>query len=83
MTRSIESAIPAQDEIGYWGPSDVLALAYRLWQTRGCPIGSSEEGWFRPEKKAIAPQEAGAGGVHRVAKSRGCAEKGPSISRIR
>lgn len=26
---------------------DIAALAYRLWQGRGCPEGSPEEDWFR------------------------------------
>jgi hypothetical protein len=26
---------------------DIAALAYKLWQGRGCPEGSSEEDWFR------------------------------------
>jgi len=25
---------------------DIAALAYELWQARGCPIGSPEEDWF-------------------------------------
>jgi hypothetical protein len=26
---------------------DIPALAYKLWQARGCPEGSSQEDWFR------------------------------------
>jgi hypothetical protein len=26
---------------------DIPALAYKLWQARGCPNGSSQEDWFR------------------------------------
>jgi hypothetical protein len=26
---------------------DISALAYELWQARGCPAGSSQEDWFR------------------------------------
>ncbi len=30
--------------------SDVVAaLAYELWQERGCPVGSDQEDWFRAE----------------------------------
>ncbi|HTS65350.1 MAG TPA: DUF2934 domain-containing protein [Candidatus Acidoferrales bacterium] len=29
----------------------VAALAYRLWQERGCPEGSPEEDWFRAERE--------------------------------
>jgi hypothetical protein len=33
--------------IAAFGHADIAALAYRLWQDRGCPEGSSEEDWFR------------------------------------
>ena len=26
---------------------DIPAFAYKLWQARGCPDGSSQEDWFR------------------------------------
>jgi hypothetical protein len=26
---------------------DIRILAYKLWQARGCPHGSSQEDWFR------------------------------------
>jgi len=29
-----------------FGHDDIAALAYRLWQARGCPEGSPEEDWF-------------------------------------
>jgi len=29
--------------------SEIAALAYQLWNDRGCPIGSPEEDWFRAE----------------------------------
>jgi hypothetical protein len=32
----------------------VAALAYALWQERGCPEGSPEEDWFRAEKELRA-----------------------------
>jgi hypothetical protein len=28
----------------------ITALAYQLWQNRGCPIGSEQEDWFRAEE---------------------------------
>ena len=31
--------------------SGIAALAYELWQERGCPIGSPEEDWFRAEQE--------------------------------
>lgn len=33
-------------------PHEEIALrAYRLWEERGSPIGSSEEDWFRAERE--------------------------------
>ena len=29
---------------------DVATLAYRLWQERGCPDGSSDVDWFHAEQ---------------------------------
>jgi hypothetical protein len=29
------------------GEEDIPALAYKLWQARGCPEGSPQEDWFR------------------------------------
>jgi Protein of unknown function (DUF2934) len=29
-----------------FGHADIAALAYELWQSRGCPDGSPEEDWF-------------------------------------
>ncbi len=29
----------------------VAALAYTLWQSRGCPLGSPEEDWYRAEEQ--------------------------------
>jgi hypothetical protein len=29
---------------------DVATLAYRLWQERGCPDGSSQVDWFQAEQ---------------------------------
>jgi len=30
--------------------NDIAALAHRLWEERGCPIGSPEEDWFKAEE---------------------------------
>lgn len=30
--------------------SDIAALAYQLWQARGCPLGSPEEDWLEAER---------------------------------
>lgn len=29
----------------------LAALAYELWQPRGCRDGTSQEGWFRAERE--------------------------------
>jgi len=29
----------------------IAALAYQLWQARGCPDGSPEEDWFRADRE--------------------------------
>ena len=35
----------------------VRNLAYRFWQERGCPTGSSEEDWFRAERELASAAE--------------------------
>ena len=32
--------------IATFGHDEIAALAYELWQARGCPAGSPEEDWF-------------------------------------
>ena len=32
-------------------PDHVAELAYTLWESRGCPIGSPEEDWFKAEQE--------------------------------
>ena len=32
-------------------PHHVAELAYTLWESRGCPIGSPEEDWFKAEQE--------------------------------
>ena len=32
--------------IAAFGHAEIAALAYELWQARGCPNGSPEEDWF-------------------------------------
>jgi hypothetical protein len=31
--------------------SDIAALAYKLWQERGCPEGSPDEDWYEAQRK--------------------------------
>jgi hypothetical protein len=40
-------------------PDEEKALrAHRLWEKRGCPIGSPEKDWFRAEEEIRTEQEA-------------------------
>ena len=32
-------------------PDHIAELAYTLWESRGCPIGSPEEDWFKAEQE--------------------------------
>ena len=34
----------------------IAALAYQLWQQRGCPNGSDHEDWFQAEKTLKSQQ---------------------------
>lgn len=36
---------------------DITAVAYSLWQARGCPEGSPEEDWFKAESALKAKLE--------------------------
>ena len=46
-----ESAVPmAGAETGCL-EDGIAALAYKLWQERGCPNGSDQEDWFRAENE--------------------------------
>jgi len=36
----------------------IAALAYALWQERGCPEGTAEEDWFRAEQEVQARRES-------------------------
>ena len=40
--------------------NEVAALAYRVWNERGCPLGSPEEDWFRAERELSGRHEASA-----------------------
>jgi hypothetical protein len=48
-----EATSPAQDEAEEIRRlhDQIAALAYALWEARGCPAGSSEEDWFQAEEK--------------------------------
>ena len=32
------------------GEDAITALAYQLWQERGCPVGSDQQDWFQAEQ---------------------------------
>jgi hypothetical protein len=34
-----------------FGHNEIAALAYELWQNRGCPEGSPEADWFQAAKE--------------------------------
>jgi hypothetical protein len=38
-----------------FGHDDIAALAYELWQARGCPDGTSQEDWFRAAEELRSP----------------------------
>ena len=40
--------------IAAFGHSEIAALAYELWQARGCPDGSPEEDWYRAAEELRA-----------------------------
>ena len=37
--------------------AEIAALAYQLWQARGCPVGSPEIDWLQAEQQ-LRPQTA-------------------------
>ena len=39
---------------------EIAALAYALWQLRGCPDGSPDEDWFRAEAELRQRSETAA-----------------------
>ena len=45
--ETLAQPVPPENPAG----TDTAALAYRLWQERGCPMGSPEEDWFRAESE--------------------------------
>jgi hypothetical protein len=45
----MEPEITAAAESQAVSTDDIAALAYHLWQDRGCPMGSPEEDWYKAE----------------------------------
>lgn len=62
MSSPAKAVEPARSEVETCGTSEepevvagsfesgVAALAYELWQRRGCPEGSPEDDWFEAER---------------------------------
>jgi len=48
IDSAVDFSRPRNDEIA--------ALAYQLWEERGCPIGSPEQDWFLAEAELIHQQ---------------------------
>jgi len=45
--------------IASFGHNDIAALAYELWQARGCPEGSAEEDWFHAAEELRSRAHSG------------------------
>jgi hypothetical protein len=54
MATATVDSFAQQSEVESSLHEQITALAYALWQERGCPEGSPEEDWFRPEKELRA-----------------------------
>ena len=50
----------ANDAAGNQSYDEIAALAYQLWQDRGCPTGSPEQDWFQAEAELNNRGEAAA-----------------------
>ena len=50
-TEPVESAGQTAGLEPNCNEDEVAALAYKLWQERGCPNGSDQEDWFRAENE--------------------------------
>src|ERR1700690_2079314 len=47
QTHGVHQKATNEHGIALFGHAEIAALAYELWQARGCPDGSPEEDWFR------------------------------------
>ena len=52
--QELESVVPAESAIPVPTPDEIAALAYELWQQRGCPEGSPDVDWLRAEAELLA-----------------------------
>lgn len=51
--RYVEPEVDSEKAILRPPDSEVAALAYQLWEDRGCPIGSPEEDWLLAETELV------------------------------
>lgn len=49
--EATESAVQTAGAETGCNEDGIPALAYKLWQERGCPNGSDQEDWFRAENE--------------------------------
>jgi nucleoside phosphorylase len=54
VALALEAEITSVAESQAVSTADIAALAYHLWQDRGCPMGSPEEDWYRAEELLTA-----------------------------
>jgi hypothetical protein len=54
VAPALEDPMTSEAEIRKITASDVAELAYRLWQERGCPVGSPDEDWYRAQEILLA-----------------------------
>jgi hypothetical protein len=54
VAPAMEPEITSAAESQVVSTADIAALAYHLWQDRGCPMGSPEKDWFRAEELLTA-----------------------------
>jgi hypothetical protein len=49
VVPDVTTSPDAQPAVAEIDETRIAALAYQLWQERGCPIGSDQDDWFRAE----------------------------------
>ena len=54
VAPAMEPEITAPAESQAVSTAEIAALAYHLWQDRGCPLGSPEEDWYKAEELLTA-----------------------------
>ena len=68
MHQQLENTITDEDKIilsaleessEHQNREQIAALAYALWQARGCPDGTPDEDWFRAEREIAGSKRIG------------------------